>query len=327
MRPHDSITAALDAGRYPFHHIPVYSNGLQLGLEEFSRCRDLFNRKINAFPANMSSIMKLQMLNVQLMQAFNDIVAIEEPIQEQLEQLAVEAIRELYDVPDELILDAKLKEMFDIDVDCSDEPEELDIDPERIPYLQEQINKRILLNGWSHGSSLKIWQSVHYLVKNKLDQNLVTFYDQYIAIVSISFWLMPLDMMDVKNSPKMVQGKCDLKFGKEIEIEAQGIIFPVLLHELNKGVIDALILHGLPSDVTEDELKYIYQEADDYDLEIYHYLLSPSVWFNLIQSLQVQTTDLPEIIQKLSQLESVELFNCLDIKGDRNFYLKKCHII
>ena len=267
------------------------------------------------------------MLNVQLMQAFNDIVAIEEPIQEQLEQLAVEAIRELYDVPDELILDAKLKEMFDIDVDCSDEPEELDIDPERIPYLQEQINKRILLNGWSHGSSLKIWQSVHYLVKDKLDQNLVTLYDQYIALVSISFWLMPLDMMDVKNSPKMVQGKCDLKFGKEIEIEAQGIIFPVLLHELNKGVIDALILHGLPSDVTEDELKYIYQEADDYDLEIYHYLLSPSVWFNLIQSLQVQTTDLPEIIQKLSQLESVELFNCLDIKGDRNFYLKKCHII
>jgi hypothetical protein len=120
-----------------------------------------------------------------------------------------------------------------------------------------------------------------------------------------------------------VQGKADVCFkNSEVEITAEAIVFPVLLHELNKGVMDYLICRGLPSDVTESELKYIYSKADCYSYEIWCYFLAPALWDGLLSKEQVGGTEMPKVIKKLCEMDLNQLTNYfiniqIDLQNER----------
>jgi hypothetical protein len=88
------------------------------------------------------------------------------------------------------------------------------------------------------------------------------------------------------------------------------------LHEVNKGVIDLIICHGLPEDVTEDELKYIYSKADRYQDEYWHYVVSPSIWARLLKFAKCKTQNLPNILMEISLLEFDELETLIRALGD-----------
>ena len=198
-----------------------------------------------------------------------------------------------------------------------------DMSPERMAYLNAEVQKRVLLNGLVQGSAMHIWKSCHYLVKERLDQlspTLMTLYDEYISLTSFSLWKLDISLvmaeiqkgneMGLNTGGFMVQGQEQVKFKSDgsVDIEVKATNFPVMLHELTKGIIDYLICHAIPEDLDEAELDYYYAKADDYANEMWHYILSPAIWETFVQAANCDTQDLAKVIHAACKMEPEKLY-------------------
>ncbi len=226
---------------------------------------------------------------------------------EELEKMAEETIREMYNVPAQIDIKPKIVDQFSLEYDfeSQEEDKKIKIHPDRLEIIKKEANKRIILNSIVNGSSAMIWSSAYYIVKEKLDRispRLTQDYDAYSSIVNCLLWMQePTMNVDHLQS----QGVSRVKF--EDGLESEGVNFPVLLLETNKVVMDYLICKGIPKDFSEDELKLYYSLADDYGHEIWHNILSPVLYTDFLESIDTETENIPKIISRLSKLKYEKL--------------------
>lgn len=306
FKPHKNLIKALDAKIFSldannlFSYKPEY-----LATKEFEASCNLVERRFG-------SEITAKDINLKVAGLFSFISKQEKPFREELKRIAVETIKDLYKVPDHVRLQAFIETNIDLNTDQDDNPQPfLNLSLDQKNKMREEIQKRVILNGLVHGSSMYIWKSVYYIVRDKLnDLNpmLVQLYDEYTAGVNFLFWTMdPIAFKSsVDSNQQLTQGFNEIKFdepGKSAaNVLCKGINFPVLLHELNKGVMDYLICHGIPKEYSEEELRYYYSKADAYENEIWHYLLSPTLWNDLLETADVLPENLPHVIMQLSKL-------------------------
>jgi hypothetical protein len=318
-KPHQSIINRLDKRFFSLDQNKVYNyKPAYLASSEYKRCLELFEKRFGASTSPLEGAMLIEGLWYQISQ-------MEAPIADQLINIAVEIIKEIYNVPDHVDLKASLSPRIHLDTDENqdDDPEAyLELTREEKNEMQDEIQKRIILNGLVHGSSMHIWKGIHHLVADKINQLnpvLMEMYDQYTAVIGIGLWIQSIDMMQAatENNAHVTKGFNEIKFkepGKpQATVLCNAVNFPVLLHELNKGVVDYLICRGIPA-YDERKLKYYYAKADSYQNEIWHYILSPTLWVDLISTADVDNHKLPGLIAgltKLSYQELTELFRVM----------------
>jgi len=319
-KPHPNISSLITEGKTTFSDVScVDPHQLSLANEEYKRVHDLLQVKEPMLFKGLSFdilIERYRMMRTQILSR-------EGKHHQTLVDLAIETISEIYDIPEDQI---KWNVSFNLEgfIDPSFEgEEELDIDPERLPYLNQEIKKRKILNALVHGSSMHIWKSCHHLVKTELkaiSPVLPMLYDSYTSVLGFCIWQGLPDALQqgFEEGTLMTQGINRITFDDQDEpsIEVEAINFPSMLHEVNKGVIDLIICHGLPEDVTEDELKFIYSKADRYQDEYWHYIISPSIWARLLKFAKCRTQKLPEILMEISLLEFDHLETLMRALGD-----------
>jgi hypothetical protein len=318
FKPHKNIIKALDAKMFSldannvFNYKPEY-----LGGKEFEASCNLVEKRFGNSVTEKDISLKVAGL-------FSFISKQESPYLEKLKQLAIETIKDLYQVPDHVRLQAFIETNIDLSTDQDHNPKPfLNLSPEKQEEMKDSIQARVILNGLVHGSSMYIWKSVYYIVRdrlNDLNPMLVQLYDEYTAGVNFLFWIMDPVMIQatIQSDRKFTQGFNEIKFdepGKPAaNVLCKGINFPVLLHELNKGVMDYLICRGIPKEYSEDELRYYYSKADNYQDEFWHYILSPTLWNDLLETADVLPENLPRVIMQLSKLSYqtlTELFRAM----------------
>ena len=59
--------------------------------------------------------------------------------------------------------------------------------------------------------------------------------------------------------------------------------------------------------VNPQELQYIYDEADKYSHEQWHYFFGPTLWRALLETANVGSEDLIPIIRKMSEMDYEDL--------------------
>lgn len=333
LRAIDSKMFSLD-GNAVFRYKPEV-----LALKEFERCLSLAERKLpNEF--SLDTKKATMMIQVNLMHTLNAIMVKEHSNVEQLQEIAVKTIRELFDIPEHVNILPEIKNSLGNIDEQDDSPEAvLSLSPERQREMRDEIEKRVILNGLVHGSAMHIWKSVHYIVKEEVDMIhplLMQLYDVYTSGVGFMMWQMPpeLAMMEI-GSHGLTQGKNELKFKKEGEaecdIECGGINFPVLLHEITKGAMDYLICHGIPKEYSEEELKYYYAKSDAYENEYWHYLLAPSLWTSFVEAAKLSTQEIPLAIARMTKLSYQDLSDvmkaCIDSPEAGELKLKEFKIV
>jgi len=315
--PHKVIIKKLDSKMFPLDLNKVYNYKPEyLAFKEFSRCLSLFQDR-NPHLKPEEGIFRIA--GVQKI-----IVEKEEPIRAELQRLAIDVIRDIYQVPDYVDLKGFIQPRLSLDTEQDSNPESfLELTLEQKNKMRDEIQKRIILNGLVHGSSMHVWKGIYHLVTdelNKLNPSLKELYDYYTSTMGITIWLLnPEDFEDaIQEGIQITQGMNQLRFDKNKgfggQVQAKGLNFPVLLHELNKGVIDWLVSAGIPKDYTADELRYYYSKADNYQNEPWHYMLSPTLWNELLEAAQVPNEVIPKLISKLAKLsyqELVELFRLI----------------
>lgn len=299
IKPVRAIAYYIDSAENPLNLNPVIGiDPALLGLEEYHRTSDIFEARLNTrFLSDEQAFMFIQAL-------YTEIVSLEEPITTELEEIGTRVIRELYDIPEELEMEAEIAHgpcggfLDNTNSPC---PE---ISEERKQYLQEEIQKRILLNTLVHGSSKHAWKTLHYLVKDEIDAlepRLFELYNKLTAITSMFLWRQNfIDL--IRENEEQAIGACKVEFNEDgATLTSKASCLPVLLCELNKSLFDYVICAGIPADLTDEELMYYYSQADDYCLEPWMYFVGPSLWEKLITAARLSNPELPNFIARLSE--------------------------
>lgn len=341
-RPHNGIVNRIDSKMFSLDGNRVYQYKPEiLASEEYKRCLELFERRLPQ-EFEMSTPEAVVQLQLRMNNVMNVIFNKEMRHLDKLKEIAVDAIRSLFDIPEHV------KILPDIDTDLDVNPEEQDdspqpvlsLSPEEQRQMYQEVQKRIILNGLVHGAAMHIWKSAHYIIKekiDKLDPMLMELYDRYTASIGWLIWQMSPDAFQnaIDNGQAITQGFNRLEFEEEGEpecnVHCHAINFPVLLHEVAKGAIDYLICHGIPKHYSEEELRYYYATADSYENEYWHYIMSPTIWTRFLIAANLDTQDLPMAIARLTQLSYDELSDvmiaCINGAESGNLKLKSKKIV
>jgi len=309
-KPHKNLVKRIDSKLFSLDMNKAYNFKPEyLAHNEFSRCLSLFRERNPGVSPEEGS---LRIAGTQALITKNEL-----PHTKELQQLAIDTIKEIYQVPDYVDLAGFINPRLNLDTEQDHNPESfLELTLQQKNNMRDEIQKRIILNGLVHGSSMHVWKGIYHLVTEELDKinpNLKELYNYYTSTLGITLWLINPDMAEaeIENNTQITQGLNKLNFNKQQgfggKVEARGINFPVLLHELNKGVLDWLISAGIPKEYSEQELKYYYAKADAYENEIWHYLLSPTLWVDLLACAQLENHDIPKLIARLTKMSYQDL--------------------
>jgi len=330
----DSKNFSLDANRL-FHYKPD-----KLAAEEYKRCLELFERRL-PYESGKTTGQAQQACSLRLEQSIKPYMVRKElQFKEQLEEIAVRCVREMFDIPEHIQLLPEINISLDLESENQETPS-LSLTDEERREMWDEVQKRVILNGLVHGSAMHIWKSAHFIVKEEIDQIdplLMTMYDEYTAAIGWLIWQLPPDTAQaaIDSGEAITQGFNQIEFQDEesefeCNVHCHGVNFPVLLHEIAKGAMDYLICHAIPPGYSEEQLEYYYAKADAYENELWHYLMSPSLWSSLLESAGVTTQELPKVIMNLSRLSYEELTDvmkaCIDGKDSGSMKLNLMGIV
>lgn len=240
--------------------------------EVVKRCREAFDMEEVDNRVIMSEQMKL----------VTEAMQMESEHIEKLEQLAVEMVMEEFDIPEgSLIFEAKLKRKIS-DSGTNETPiESLDEtfnDTEEISRANEEVKKRRVLNAMTQGASKSVNHMFHMVHEQLTDMNprLPNVYKKMMSAADMMYYIIPDMDKGVRG------GRCEVDHNEDEDgnlkpvIKAEAMVFPVLIHELCKGVMEVLSMHGLPTE--ENIAKYVIDKADFLQAEPWDMRFGPAIW-------------------------------------------------
>ena len=286
---------------------------------------------------SMNTLMNLQGM---MMQAVQQVKQIESNNEGYLEQLAVELVKKELSIPDDAFqYDVELTSMpGQIDMSGmkkdSEEPEDEDVieqfgvsedeaedDLENFMAAFEKFDlekaKRRFINSLIQGASKK-GHYMYHLVKDELDNinpQLLNLYGVLMSVNDLLYWILPDQMViNAAESGQGMEGKEEVDETTDPPtIKAKGLFFPILVHELLKGVYEILGTQGLPDDPKAAEMVMASQDTLPY--EIWDLRLGPVIWEKFTASYpeKLYQEDLREIqnylFSRFSSLTTDEFFD------------------
>jgi hypothetical protein len=286
--------------------------------------------------SGQNALMQLQRL---LMSAVQEVKQIESGNEGRLEDLAVELVKKEMSLPDDA---------FQYDVELvgrpsaidtsklakqSEEPtaeeiqqtfgvnqDEAEEDLENFMAAFDKFDlekaKRRFINSLIQGASKK----GHYMFSlveeelNQIDPRLLNLYGVLMSINDLLYWILPDEMTSMMSgSGSGVAGTEEVDDTTDPPtIRAKGFFFPVLVHEILKGVYEVLGTQGLPDDPKAAEMVMASQDTLPY--EIWDLRLGPVIWEKFTESYpdKIYEDDLREIqnylFSRFSALSTEQFF-------------------
>lgn len=230
---------------------------------------------------------QVQNLYMEMMQKIPMIMQVEAGSKKKLEDLAIKASLDETEVPEGWVeIDAQLGNRIDVSnfrYEPEDEEDEEEQEDKKAPLeipsfdvedltdeeeLELEKHKRNIINAIIQGAAKR----GHYIfqkpsVKRELDKINPELFGLYLAIMAVNDYMyftqeQMIEMMS--QTGQGVAGKVELDPGGDDEegeeggeegqsesdtvIKAQGLIFPILCHEIIKGVEESKARHGLPKE-------------------------------------------------------------------------------
>ena len=147
-----------------------------------------------------------------------------------------------------------------------------------------------------------------------IDGRLLNLYGVLMSINDLLYWVMPDETMQMMSgSGQSAEGSTEVDPETEPPtIKAKGLFFPILVHEIIKGVYEVLGSQGLPDDPKKAEMVMASQDTLPY--EIWDLRLGPVIWEKFVESYpdELFEDDMREIqnylFSRFSMLTTEEFF-------------------
>ena len=307
------IQSKIEKGETPLSDSPAFPE--QEGDDRFEeliaskRFKDVVN-KVKQYTGltNVSGQNAFMQLQMMLMQAVQKVKSIENGNEEYLENLAVDLVKKEMSIPeDSFLFDVELigspsqmdtskmrkqseepssediEQMFGVSEDEAEE--DLDNFMAAFDKFDMEKAKRRFINSLIQGASKK----GHYMFNlveeelNRLNPELLNLYGVLMSINDLIYWIMPDEAAQMMaDSGQGVAGSEEIDDSTDPPtIKAKGMFFPVLIHELLKGVYEIMGTHGLPDDPKQAEMVMASQDTLPY--EIWDLRLGPVIWEKFLE--------------------------------------------
>lgn len=199
------------------------------------------------------------------MRLLPELIEAEQPYKEQLEELAKEVIYSVYPIIKQsgVEIDAKIVTPGELNLDQNDSEEPSDKDLEKAG-----IDKRRLINSITQGASIR-GTKAYYVFKDILDVLDESLLDKYNELLDSAYGIydddnaiaMMLAMMSQNQGSQGGESKVEWDDEEDIlKIKAQAVCFPILVHEIIKGLYELIGLQGFSADAEKN--KQITQKVD-----------------------------------------------------------------
>lgn len=241
----------------------------------------------------------------------------ERKIRPQLEKICFNCVVNTFNVPEtELEMSFSLVDEVDTGrnsiildpIDGDDELEFADIIDAQ--SIRAEVYKRRLLDSLIMGASMRFSANIKSYISSiyELDPKLPDLYRKIIALNS--YLLYTKEDIGMTEDDKKQIGTVEVTLGndtKKSRIESQGVIFPVLLSESLRGMMELFIAHGLPNDI--QKAKTIIGKSDYLKTEPWDMRIGPELWDILCDNFNdTDESLLPYILYFISKLP-VKKFN------------------
>lgn len=241
----------------------------------------------------------------------------EKPIKDSLEKLCENAVNRLFAIPEGAVnINCKLVDKVSYEISVGVTPEGSNgagfkfKDISDFDMSKLAIAKRRLINSLIMGAAASFtdMKTLYMEDLSKLNPELFDLYDKIMVLNEYLTFVMREEMTDEK--PK--QGsyvEVHVGFnGKKSTIDAQGIIFPLLLHDTIKGLFELFSVYGLPEDRKKAE--YIIKKSDFLLAEPWDMRFGVRLWQLIFDRMELadNTNIIPYIFMEIVKLP-VEEFN------------------
>ena len=286
----------------PYHNFPAIPNMDRDFIELISSKR--FKDSVDKVRTAMGDTRTIQGSNalMQLMgtvgQAMQKLVMIQNQNKKQLEDLAIELVKNELGIPDgamqfkaELVgqpMGAAEGMQSEPEMPSEEEVEELMGDMENFNLERE---KRRFINSLIQGAAFK-GGHMYNLVKNEINDinpQLMNLYAVTQSLMEHAYWIFPnMEGMAGGGGGQMGQSEVDEETDPPT-VSAKAVTFPLLVHELVKGVYEIFGSHGLPDDPRQQEM--ILNAEDTLPAEIWDSRLGPIFWEKFMASYPIELFD------------------------------------
>lgn len=303
-----SLERKISDPQSPFAVNPAFAKGekdvQRLMVNRFKQVAEKL-REVTGTPVTSQQV--AQMIYQHNMRNTEIVMNIERNNKEQLESLAISSALDEAQIPEDWFeIKANLGQFtppeFNLGADeQSDDDTRISMGPEM--DVTFEMNKRNLINAIIQGTAKK----GHYIfqkpeVRRQLDQIDPRLYPAYLEIMTITDFIYfsaerMIEMM--ANSTSGIGGSVELTSSEEGDedgdgasdtiINANGIIFPILSHEIIKGLEEAKGRYGSPED--EEVRQIVYQKTDTLPMEAWTLRLGPEIVEKLRLSLPDEVFD------------------------------------
>lgn len=234
-----------------------------------------------------------------------------------LEKLASNYVIDLFSIPDETLkIETKLVDKIEGGDEISPvEPFDGDVDfvvndVADLNGLDGEVSKRYFLNALNMGAGMRMSENIRGYIEDlyDIDSRLPQMYKELIALNN--YMIFNSSDLGITDRNRKQIGLVNVKYGPSDElvtITAQGVVFPVLLSELIRGLMELFSAHGLPKEM--ERVNYILKKADYLKAEPWQMRLGPYMWNIFTEYFEdTDTSDMPYIYQVLSKLKPEPFF-------------------
>jgi len=189
-----------------------------------------------------------------------EIVQAEEGYRDELEMVAAQMVTDAYPIIDyaNIKIDAKIVGLNDLDI----QPGGGEVSLDDMPETEEtEKAKRRIINGITQGASIR-GAFGFMLFREYLDQISPELVDKYSEILKLAFGVyddenaIAMMLAALAQGQKMQGGESEMEYDEENEqfvIKARAICFPMLVHEIVKGLYEIVGTEGFGSDKEKNQ--------------------------------------------------------------------------
>lgn len=221
----------------------------------------------------------------------NACIVTENKHKKEIEELAIQLIRQEYDMSEEDVdIEARLTtDIIDV-TGVRKNPSPIQIEGmefenhDSIANANDEVYKRRFINAMIQGAAMKTNHMFHLITDElmEMDPKLPQLYSKLMTTADYAYLIAD------DNTPKHAGGLVRVEFPKKVgdkpKIIAQAMTLPVLIHELVKGTMELLSSHGLPKDKKLTE--YVLGKADFMAAETWDMRLGPAIWEKFTEAIE-----------------------------------------
>jgi hypothetical protein len=309
-RPDQGVQDKLAAGETPLQKIPFPKTGEEpnknfqelLASERYKQVVEKM-RQYTGTNATVSGMQGMTPLMQQMMSAHNQILSFEQNHRRELEALAVDLVKKELGIPDGSVqYDARIIGMGEFNPEDFNHDEEEQGGEEEggeeemnfgneieivndLEKLDLEKAKRRFINTIIQGASKRGHYMYHY-VEDRVRQivgndRIIGLYGIMMSVNDALYWQLPDETMKAMGQSGNIAGREDVDRQTDPPtVKARAVNFPVLIHELIKGTLELVALHGRNRDEegNEEDFTDIENSEDTLEKEMWDLRLGPAIW-------------------------------------------------